>query len=388
MRRFAGAAGVRGEPMEGCDFLVIGAGIAGASAAFELSRHGRVILLERERQPGYHTTGRSAALFTETYGNLTIRRLTSAGRSFFETPPDGFAEHPLLTRRGTLFIARTDQLGALERALAEAPVAAEPPRRLDAAGAVALNPALDPGYVAAALFEPGAMDIDVHALHGGFLRGLRAHGGRLVVNARVDTLSRRGGTWEADTPAGRFAAPVVVDAAGAWCDAVAALAGVRAAGLVPKRRTAFTFDPPAGMDVAGWPATIDIDEQFYFRPDAGRVLGSPADETPSEPCDAQPEEIDIAIGVDRIETATRLRVTRLVSKWAGLRSFVADKTPVAGFDPEAEGFFWLAGQGGYGIQTSPALGRVTAGLVVDGDLPGDLRARGLEKAMLAPERLR
>lgn len=374
--------------MERCDFLVIGAGIAGASAAYELARHGQVILLEQESQPGYHTTGRSAALFTETYGNLTIRRLTSAGRGFFKAPPEGFGDHPLLTPRGTLFVARADQLGTLEKALAEIPTAAEPPRRLDAADAIAMNPALDPGYVAAALYEPGAEDIDVHALHGGFLRGMRARGGRLAVNAKVEGLARESGVWVAETPAGRFAAPVAVNAAGAWCDAVAAQAGVRPVGLVPKRRTAFTFDPPEGMDPGPWPATIDIDERFYFRPEAGRILGSPADETPSEPCDAQPEELDIAIGIDRIETATVLRVRRLASRWAGLRSFVADKTPVVGFDPEAEGFFWLAGQGGYGIQTSPALGRAVAELVTQGDLPGDLKARGLERAALAPERLR
>jgi len=166
------------------------------------------------------------------------------------------------------------------------------------------------------------------------------------------------------------------------------VAGVRPVGLVPKRRTAFTFEPPEGMEIAAWPATIDIDERFYFKPDAGRILGSPADETPSEPCDAQPEELDLAIGVDRIETATRLRVKRLASKWAGLRTFAPDKTPVVGFDAGAEGFFWLAGQGGYGIQTAPALARAAAGLILAGDLPGDLKARGLDKAALAPERLR
>jgi D-arginine dehydrogenase len=373
---------------ENSDILVIGAGIAGASAAFELSRDARVTLLERESQPGYHTTGRSAALFTETYGNLVIRRLTSAGRAFFKDPPEGFGDHPLLTPRGTLLLAREDQLGSLEAALAQTRTAAEAVRRLDAAEVLALNPAVRPGYAAAGLYEPSAEDIDVHALHTGYLRGLKARGGRLVTGAGVAGLAREGGVWVAGTRAGRFAAPVVVNAAGAWCDAVAALAGVRPVGLVPKRRTAFTFDPPEGLDPGPWPATIDIDETFYFKPDAGRILGSPADETPSAPCDAQPEELDVAIGVDRIETATRLTVRRLVNKWAGLRSFVADKTPVVGFDAGAEGFFWLAGQGGYGIQTSPALGRTVAALIVTGGLPEDLTARGLEKAMLAPDRLR
>ncbi len=368
---------------ETCDILVIGAGIAGASAACELSASADVIVLEAESQPGYHTTGRSAALFTETYGNLTVRTLTSAGRGFFETPPEGFAEHPLLTSRGTLLVARQDQLGSLEETLAETAA-----QRIDGAEAVTLNPVLNPDYVAAAIFEPGAEDIDVHALHGGYLRGLRRRGGRLVTGAEVRALARQDGAWVAETRAGRYAAPIVVNAAGAWCDVVAGLAGVRPCGLVPKRRTAFTFDPPDGLDISNWPATIDIDEQFYFKPDAGRILGSPADETPSPPCDAQPEEIDLALGIDRIERATRLTVRRLVNRWAGLRSFVADKTPVVGMDPAADGFFWLAGQGGFGIQTSPALARTVVALIATGDLPADLIARGLDKAMLAPDRLR
>ena len=373
---------------ETCDILVIGAGIAGASAAYELSADADVVVLEQESQPGYHTTGRSAALFTEAYGNLTIRTLTSTGRAFFTAPPEEFGEHPLLTPRGTLFIARQDQLGTLDAMLAQTPTAAEALRRIDGAEAVALNPALKPDYIAAAIHERGAENIDVHALHGGFLRGLRRRGGRLATDAGVQAMSRQGGAWVAQTRAGRFVAPVVVNAAGAWCDAVAGMAGVRPCGLVPKRRTVFVFDPPEGVDVSAWPATIDIDEQFYFLPDAGRILGSPADETPSPPCDAQPEELDLARGIDRIERATNLTVRRLVNKWAGLRSFVADKTPVVGFDPEAEGFFWLAGQGGYGIQTSPALARVVAALIATGDLPADLTARGLDKAMLAPDRLR
>jgi D-arginine dehydrogenase len=378
---------------ETSDILVIGAGMAGASAAYELSGNASVTVLEQESQPGYHTTGRSAALFTETYGNLTIRTLTSAGRSFMKAPPDDFGEHPLLTPRGTLLVAREDQLGALETAFLQSPATAEPVRRIDTAEAVVLNPALNPNYVAAAIYEPAAEDIDVHALHNGYLRGLRRHGGRVVTGAGVQALSREGGVWVAQTRAGRFTAPVVVNAAGAWCDVIAGLAGVRPCGLVPKRRTAFTFDAPTfdgpdGLDISAAPATIDIDEQFYFKPESGRILGSPADETPSPPCDAQPDELDVALGVDRIEKATILTVRRLLNKWAGLRSFVADKTPVVGFEPAADGFFWLAGQGGYGIQTAPALSRVVAALITTGDLPADIKAHGLDKAMLAPARLR
>ena len=383
---------------ETSDILVIGAGMAGASAAYELSGNASVTVLEQESQPGYHTTGRSAALFTETYGSLAIRTLTSAGRSFMKAPPDDFGEHPLLTPRGTLLVAREDQLGALETAFLQSPATAEPVRRIDTAEAVALNPALNPNYVAAAIYEPAAEDIDVHALHNGYLRGLRRHGGRVVTGAGVQALSREGGVWVAQTRAGRFTAPVVVNAAGAWCDVIAGLAGVRPCGLVPKRRTAFTFDAPTfdgpnfdgpdGLDISAAPATIDIDEQFYFKPESGRILGSPADETPSPPCDAQPDELDVALGVDRIEKATILTVRRLLNKWAGLRSFVADKTPVVGFEADADGFFWLAGQGGYGIQTAPALSRVVAALITTGDLPADIKAHGLDKAMLAPARLR
>ncbi len=373
--------------MRGCDFLIVGAGMAGASAGFALAPYGRVIVLERESQPGYHTTGRSAALFSETYGNATVRGLSSGGRGFYLDPPPGFADHPLLTPRGAMFIGRTDQTTALEAAVAEvgdldrlAP--------LDAATACRLVPVLRRDYLAGAVLEPAAMDIDVHALHQGYLRGLRAEGGELVVDAEVRAAAWDGGRWRVETGAGEFAAPVLINAAGAWCDEIARLAGVAPVGLVPKRRTIITFDPPAGVDVDGWPLVVDVDETFYFKPDAGRLLGSPADETPSPPCDAQPEELDMAHAVDRIERATEMQVGRILNRWAGLRSFVADKTPVAGFDDAALGFFWLAGQGGYGIQTAPGLGRTVDALARGKPIPADLGDLGVEARNLAPHRLR
>ncbi|RMD63062.1 MAG: FAD-binding oxidoreductase, partial [Alphaproteobacteria bacterium] len=262
--------------MEKCDFLIIGAGIAGASAGYELAAHGRVIVLEREDQPGYHSTGRSAAVYSESYGNRVVRAITSAGRAFFEAPPAGFAEGPLLSPRGFLFIARTDQRDSLDTLLGDAEATAAPVHPLDAAAARALVPILDPGYVAAAAAEPAAMDMDVHAIHQGFLRGLRARGGRIVARAEVRGLARIGEDWRAETTAGVFAAPVVVNAAGAWADEIAGLAGVRPVGLVPKRRTAFVFDPPQDIPgLARWPVVVDVNEQFYFKPDAGRLLGSP-----------------------------------------------------------------------------------------------------------------
>ncbi|MGQ9365836.1 NAD(P)/FAD-dependent oxidoreductase [Azospirillum sp. A39] len=378
--------------MERVDFLIVGAGIAGASVGYELAVHGRVALLEREGQAGYHATGRSAALYTQTYGPPAIRALTVASRGFYDAPPAGFADHPLLTPRGVLLVGRPDQTAALDAAFAEGRRLTPTVARLDAGEARARAPWLRPDYAAGAVAEPEAMDIDVHALHGGYLRGLKARGGRLVVDAGVTALERRGELWEAATPAGRFAAPVLIDAAGAWADRVAELAGVRPIGLVPKRRTVVVFDPvfAAGEPVGGlpsWPMVIDVDEQFYAKPDAGRLLASPADETPMEPCDVQPEEWDVAVAVDRVERAARFQVRRVLHRWAGLRSFVADKVPVAGYDPAAPGFFWLAAQGGYGIQTAPALARTAAALALGRGVPDDVAALGVAAADLGPERL-
>lgn len=372
--------------MKTFDFVVIGAGIAGASAACELAPHGRVALLEREDTPGYHTTGRSAALFTATYGNAVIRGLTVGSRAFFDSPPDGFTEHPLLTPRGAIFIGREDQRRALDEGLADSKALTPSVEPLDQKDILARVPVLDPAYVAGGVHEPECMDMDVHAIHQGFLKLGRSRGVALATNAEVTSLSHKAGAWRVTTPAGVFAAPVVINAAGAWADEVAKLAGLAPLGLVPKRRTAMTFRAPEGTDPGPWPAVIDIEEKFYFKPDAGLILASPADETPSPPCDAQPEELDIALAIDRIERATTMKITRIEHKWAGLRTFAPDKSLVAGFDPGAEGFFWLAGQGGYGIMTSPAISRITASLARGGDVPADLTALGVHAKDLAPGR--
>lgn len=371
---------------EGYDFIVVGGGIAGVSAGYFLAPFGRVLLLERESVLAYHTTGRSAAIYTQAYGNAAVRALTVAGHDFFSTPPTGFSEHALLGPRGALFIGRDDQLDALYRAEEEGRQFVDSVRRMDPAEARAILPVLRPGYVAGAVLEPDAMDIDVHALHQGFVRGMRDHGGVIRTEAEVLAVDRAGDDWSVETPGGTWTAPVVINAAGAWCDDLAALAGIELVGLVPKRRTAVVFDAPPGMDVDGWPLTIDVDEEFYFKPEAGKIMGSPADETPVPPCDVQPEELDIAIAIDRIQTATTMTVDHVSHHWAGLRSFVADKTPVAGFDPEAPGFFWLAGQGGYGIQTAPAMGQVVAALACGRDLPAEIVDFGLEAADLSPAR--
>ena len=379
--------------MERADFLIVGAGMAGASAGYELAAHGTVLLLEREGQPGYHSTGRSAALYTRTYGHPVVRAMTAASWGFYSAPPAGFTEAPLLTPRGVLLIGRADQEASLAAAYAEGRALAPTMERLDRAATLARAPLLRDDYAVGAVWEPDAMDMDVHAIHQGYLRGLKARGGRLVTNAGATAVERRDGLWILETPAGAFAAPVLVNAAGAWADVLAGMAGVRPIGLVPKRRTAILFDPvfdnPSGLDgLGGWPMVIDVDETFYVKPDAGRLLASPADQTPVEPCDAQPEEWDVAVTVERVTTAARFQVRRIAHKWAGLRSFVADKVPVVGFDDDAPGFFWLAGQGGYGIQTAPAMGRGAAALATGAALPGDVVELGATESALSPNRLR
>ena len=371
------------------DFLIIGGGMAGASAGYFLALRGRrVILLEQEDTCGYHTTGRSAALYSQAYGNAAIRALTVAGEEFYENPPAGFVSHPLLTPSGALFVGRADQQALVEVAVKEGQALVPTVRLVDGAEARQISPALRADYVACAGWEPDARGIDVDALHQGFLRGLRANGGEVAVNARVQALERKAGLWHCRTPAGDFEAPIVVNAAGAWADTVGRMAGCQPVGCVPKRRTAFLFAPPDGADVSSWPLTVDVEENFYFKPMSGILMGSPADETPVEPHDAFADEMDIAIGADRIQTATTMEIRAIRHSWAGLRSFVADKTPVAGFDPDQAGFFWLCGQGGYGIQTAPGLGEAAAAMATGADLPARIAAYGIAAQDLSVQRLR
>ena len=370
------------------DFLVVGGGIAGASAAAWLARRGRTIVLERESQPGYHATGRSAALYTEHYGNATVRALTRASGRFLKAPPAGFAEHPVLTPRGLLFLAQPGQMAALAELEKQMRAAGADPRALAWPQAMARVPILSPDYGAAALLDPDAMDIDVHGLMQGYLRSFRGAGGTLVCEAEVTALDHSGGTWTATTTRGRFAAPVVINAAGAWADSLAGLAGLPPLAVAPLRRSLAIVAAPQGATVSDWPMVNDVEEQFYLKPDAGRLLLSPGDETPSPACDAQPDDLDLAIAVDRVEQATTLKVRRILQRWAGLRSFAPDRTPVAGFDPLAQGFFWLAGQGGYGIQTSAALGPFAAALAAGEEPPAEVIAEGADAGALSPGRLR
>jgi D-arginine dehydrogenase len=304
-----------------------------------------------------------------------------------EPQAGGLAARPVLAQRGELIVAREDQLVALDAYHAAARSQVQALEPLDGQQARDRVPILRADYVAGAIYDPGTMDLDVAAIHQGYLKGFRARGGEVITDAGVSAIAPDGPPWQVETRAGRFEAAVLVDAAGAWADELAVMAGVAPLGLVPKRRTVVLIEPSDEAD-PGWPAVFDVGEQFLFKPEFGRLLASPADQTPMPPCDVQPDEIDIATTVDRIERATAIEVRRISHKWAGLRTFATDNTPVVGMDDRCSGFFWIAGQGGYGIQTAPAMARAAARLLVDGVLPDDLLALGLTSDDLTPARLR
>ena len=373
------------------DFVVVGAGMAGASVGWELAQQGaRVLLLEREDQPGYHSTGRSAALFMETYGTPQIRALTRASRAFLQALPDNFGTTgSVLAPRGVVYLAAPDQGDLLQQTYAALHPHAPGLERLDHAALMARLPLLLRGEaVGAGLFEPGAADIDVHALHQGYLRSLRQHGGRLRCHAEVVALQRAGGLWTLTLQDGAvLAARHVVNAAGAWADRLGQLAGAAPIGLEPRRRSAFTFAAPAGLDVARLPALMAVDESFYIKPDAGQLLGSPANADPVDAHDVQPEEIDIATGIYHIEQMTTLQIRRPSHTWAGLRSFVSDGDLVVGWDARAEAFLWVAAQGGYGIQSAPGYALLARNLALGQPVDARLLAEGVDAAALSPRRL-
>jgi len=349
------------------DIVVIGAGIAGSSAAAALAESANVILLDMAAQPGFHATGRSAAFFAVSYGNPVVRGITAASEYFYREPPSGFTEAQLLRPRDALFIARADQLSQLNEMKRDIPSLIQ----RSAASVCAQSPILDSNYVAAALCDDQGGDLDVDAILQAFLRLFKRHGGQLLCRQQVKAMNYHGGRWTLQTENQSISAPIVVNAAGAWADGVAGSAGLSGLGLQAKKRTALLVSPPEDNDPSDWPLILDVDEQFYFKPDAGQLLVSPADETPCDPCDAMPDELDIAIAVDRFEKASTVKVQRVNHSWAGLRTFAPDKTFVAGYDPRAEGFFWLAGQGGYGVQSAPGLAQLVNALITDATLSNE-----------------
>ncbi|MEM8731252.1 MAG: FAD-dependent oxidoreductase, partial [Pseudomonadota bacterium] len=351
------------------DIVVIGAGMAGASVAAELAGAARVLLLEMEAQPGYHTTGRSAAMYEPTYGPRAIRALTRASHAHFATPPAIFGPDPLISPRASLFIATQEERALLDEMRAE--VGPERFETLSSEQIRAMVPILRDGYAVDGALNRGGSDIDVARLHQGYLRQIPAAGGDVLTKAEVTAVTRADGLWHLETRAGSVRAPLVVNAAGAWADRLGALAGAEPIGLVPKRRTALIVSAPERMDVSAWPLVVNASETWYMKPDAGRLLISPANADPQAPMDAQPDELDIAYCIDRVSTACDLDIRRIESRWAGLRSFVGDKEPVAGFSQVVPGFYWLAGQGGYGIQSAPALARFAAAQILGRTLPED-----------------
>lgn len=368
--------------VETADVLVIGAGIAGASAAALLAEDRSVILLEAEDRPGYHTTGRSAATWIQYYGPQPVRAMTKASWRFLDTPPEGFCDGPLMKRRGEMLIGEKGQAHLLKEEIANAPGM----QFLSPDQAKELIPALKADLIDGAAYDHDAQDIDVDLLHQGYLRLFKRCGGRLVCDARAAAIARQGNNWTVSAGGVDYEAPVLVNAAGAWGDVVAEMAGVKPVGLVPKRRSAAMVTVAGDYDTRDWPLCAAVDMSFYIRPDGGRLMVSPADETPSEPCDAFAEDFDIAVGIDRMQTFTELEVTRVENSWAGLRTFAPDGVVVNGFDPIAEGFYWLVGQGGYGIQTAPAMAAFAAAMIRGQAVPQEHIDAGVVASEVSPAR--
>lgn len=364
------------------DIVIIGVGIAGVSLAARLSKLRSVILIEMESHPGYHATGRSAAYYAPAYGNDVVREITVASGQFLRHPPSGFSEVPLVNTRPTMFIATEMQAESVATMLAENP-SLEPLTENEIKQAV---PIIDKGLITRGVMDRTGGDIDVDALMQGFLRQFRQNDGELITGEQVSGLSFKKSNWQITTTNYAYAAPIVVNAAGAWADDVAQRAGLGKLGLEPKRRTVVLVDKPVDTDISDWPLVVDVDERFYFKPDAGQLLISPADETLMSPCDAQPDDYDIAVGIDRVQQVASLDVRRVNHSWAGLRTFAEDQTFVSGFDARAKGFYWLAGQGGYGVQSCTAMADIaTFNLTGECDL---MSARMIDAlaARLSPQR--
>lgn len=370
------------------EILIVGGGIAGASLASELAGKRNVLLIEREQLNGTHATGRSAALYIHPYGGQTMSMLAKASLSFLAAPPRDFALS-LLTPRPLVWLARGDQAEAFERLSGDFRAAGSELIDISHGDAAARWPFLDPAYLkdGRLTLDDGCFDIDVHALHSAFLSRFRQAGGTSLTNAEALSFTRANDAWAVKTPAGEFTADIIVNAAGAWADELASRAGGSPLGLRVTRRT-MVLTSPVDISLPDLPCFVDVSEEFYFKPEGDGLLLSPADETRTEPGDAQPEELDVAVAVDRFERATTLEVRSIRQKWAGLRTFAADHEPVVGWDPSVPGLFWLAGQGGAGIMTSPALARLAAALLLGDALPADLARAGIRPGDLSPSRFR
>ncbi|MEO1167835.1 MAG: FAD-dependent oxidoreductase [Pseudomonadota bacterium] len=375
--------------MRTIDTLVIGGGIAGLSAAARIARHGETLVLERESAAGYHSSGRSATFCHFGIGDGLVHKLTAVSKAVFAAPAEG--DHPPLAKRmAALFIARAEEREQLDRltetTLAHSPGAA----RIAGTDLRTIVPVLKTGAegFAAGLHDPDAYKLDSDAMLQANIRALRAAGGALVTDAPVETIRRTGENWTVDTPGESYAAQRIVNAAGSWADTLAEMANVKPLGLTPLKRTIIAFRPPDGIDVSDWPFTKTVGAGFYMLPEgSGRLLASPMDETPSEPCDAQPDEETVALAAWQVEQATDIEIKRIDHKWSGLRTFAPDHSPVAGYAPDAPGFFWLAGQGGFGLQTSPGMAMAAEALLLGMEWPDELGAVDAQPEMLSPKRI-
>lgn len=375
--------------MRTIDTLVIGGGIAGLSAAARIARHGETVVLELESATGYHSSGRSATFCHFGIGDGLVHKLTAISKAVFAAPPeDGYP--PLARRMAALFIARDNESEQLDQ-LTKTTLAHSPDtQRIARAALQDIVPVLriDAEGFAGGLYDPDAYKLDSDAMLQANIRALRAAGGVLTTGAPVEAIHRNGERWIIDTPGESYAAKRIVNAAGAWADQIAELAGVKPLGLTPLKRTIIAFRPPQGMDVSGWPFTKTVGDGFYMLPEgSGQLLASPMDESASPPCDAQPDEETIALAAWQIEQATVMSIRRIDHKWSGLRTFASDKSPVAGYAPDAPGFFWLAGQGGFGLQTSPGMAMAAEAMLLGLDWPEELAAMDVRSEMLKPERL-
>jgi D-arginine dehydrogenase len=371
---------------ETVDVVVVGAGIAGVSAAAELSSTRTVVLLEREQLPAMHASGRSASVLSETSGHPIVCGLARLSRPFFESPPEGFAEHPLLSPRGLVWVGESGDEPMLDELAERASSVAPTARRLTPAATRRLLPSFaDVAIAGGAVHEPDAMAIDTAALIAGYLRTFRRNGGELATGAEAIQLERGSdGDWMVETAHASWRAHHVVDAAGGWADVVATRAGVAPIRLVAMRRTAAIA--PAPDTVAGWPLVMDIAGRYYCEPETGGLLISPADETPLDPCDAQPEELDVALALERVRDATGLPLRSIRRAWAGLRTFAPDRAPAVGEQPRAPGFWWLAGQGGAGIKTAPAMAQLLAAAIDGRPFPAEAEVLGVTPEALSPAR--
>lgn len=372
------------------DFIVIGGGIAGTSITWELSASEHGVVLEREEAFGYHTTGRSAATSVELLQNQTTHTLTRASRDFMKNPPEGFTESPLLKPSGCIITANAAEQTGLETAYEEARALGVEAMLVSSSEVARHIPVIkeSPDAIHAGIYEPGAQRIDVDALLQGYIKGAKSRGCEFYRGIEIDAIRRQHDMWHIKAGDKTFTAPIVINAAGAWADEIANMAGLAPMGLQPKRRTIVTFSAPDQYDVSKWPMIGDIGGTFYFLPEAGHLMGSSADKTPSPPCDSQPEELDIATAVYNIEQHTHLKIDKIHHKWAGLRTFAPDELPIVGYDSKAEGFFWFAGQGGFGIQVAPALARIGAALALDSGFQSMAATLNLDLNKILPGRLR